>query len=211
MSNFGNFNFMGSYITEQEILKLKNKMNNLIMKLFNTHNIEEETSINNEIKNQTEFLSSLLTIKRNELNLNNNMNNMNNMQIQQMQQQMMQQQMMQQQMMQQQMMQQQMIQAQQEAEMQKILDKPIITAFTVIFRASGATGQDSQPIEVHCMPDDKVSKIIERYRRQSGDKDLSKKFIFNAFPLNPDLTAAEAGLTDNANIFVVATKGVRGG
>ena len=29
--------------------------------------------------------------------------------------------------------------------------------------------------------------------------------------LNPGLTAAEAGLRDNANIFVVATKGVRGG
>ena len=60
-------------------------------------------------------------------------------------------------------------------------------------------------------PEDKVSKIIERYRRQSGDKDLSKKFIFNAIALNPGLTAAEAGLRDNANIFVVATKGVRGG
>ena len=115
MSDFGNINFnmeMGSYTTEQEILKLKNKLNNLIMKLFNTHNIEEETSINTEIKNQTEFLSSLLNIKRNELNLNNNMNNM---QMQQMMQQQMMEQQMQQQMMQQQMMQQQMIQAQQEA------------------------------------------------------------------------------------------------
>ena len=58
MSDFGNINFnmeMGSYTTEQEILKIKNKLNNLIMKLFNTHNIEEETSINTEIKNQTEF------------------------------------------------------------------------------------------------------------------------------------------------------------
>ena len=137
MSDFGNINFnmeMGSYTTEQEILKLKNKLNNLIMKLFNTHNIEEETSINIEIKNQTEFLSSLLNIKRNELNLNNNMNNMQMQQM--MQQQMMQQQMMeqqmQQQMMQQQMMQQQMIQAQQEAEMQNILNKNINAEFTVI-------------------------------------------------------------------------------
>ena len=59
-------------------------------------------------------------------------------------------------------------------------------------------------------PEDKVSKIIERYRRQSGDKDLSKKFIFNAIA-NPGLTAAEAGITNNANIFVVATKGIRVG
>ena len=101
MSEFGNINFnmnMGSYATEQEILKLKNKLNNLIMRLFNTHNIEEETSINTEIKNQTEFLSSLLNIKRNELKLNNNMNNM---QMQQMMQQKMMEQQMQQQMMQQ--------------------------------------------------------------------------------------------------------------
>jgi hypothetical protein len=131
MSDFGNINFnmeMGSYTTEQEILKLKNKLNNLIMKLFNTHNIEEETSINTEIKNQTEFLSSLLNIKRNELNLNNKMNNMQMQQMmqqqimqqqmmeQQMQQQMMQQQMMQQQMMQQQMMQQMMQQQAQQAQ-----------------------------------------------------------------------------------------------
>ena len=43
MSDFGNINFnmeMGGYTTEQEILKLKNKLNNLIMRLFYTHNIE---------------------------------------------------------------------------------------------------------------------------------------------------------------------------
>ncbi len=37
MSEFGNINFnmnMGSYATEQEILKLKNKLNNLIMRLL---------------------------------------------------------------------------------------------------------------------------------------------------------------------------------
>ena len=67
---------MGSPITEQEIQNHKNKLNDLITKLINTHNIDEETSINNEIKKQTEFLNSLLNIKRNELNRNNN--NMNN-------------------------------------------------------------------------------------------------------------------------------------
>ena len=208
MSDFGNINFnmnMGSYATEQEILKLKNKLNNLIMKLFNTHNLEEEISTNAEIKNQTEFLSSLLNIKRNELNLNNNMNNIQMQQM--MQQQMMQQQMMEQQM--QQMMQQQMIQAQQKAEMQNILNKN--TEFTVFFRLSGTTGPASLPIYVKCKNEDKVFKIIERYRERSNDKDPSKKFIFNAWPLNPDLTAAEAGLQNNANIFVVATKGIRGG
>ena len=131
------------------------------------------------------------------------------MQMQQMmQQQMMQQQMMEQQM-QQQMMQQQMFQAQQDAERQNILNKNINTELCVIFRASGVEGLP--PEMVTFKSEDKVSKIIERYRRQSGDKDLSKKFIFNAKALHPSLTVAEAGLTDNANILVVATKGIRGG
>ena len=54
---------MGSPITEQEIQNHKNKLTDLISKLINTHNIEEEISINNEIKKETEFLSSLLSIK----------------------------------------------------------------------------------------------------------------------------------------------------
>ena len=49
-----------------EIRKHKYKLNNLINILINTHNIDEEISINNEIKNETEFLSSLFIIKRNE-------------------------------------------------------------------------------------------------------------------------------------------------
>ncbi len=40
---------------------------------------------------------------------------------------------------------------------------------------------------------------------------MSKKFIFNAMALSPSLSAAEAGLSNDANIFVVATKGIRGG
>ena len=70
---------MGNPITEQEIQNHKNRLNRLITKLINTHNIDEETSINNEIKNETKFLSSLLNIKRNELNQNNIINNNNNL------------------------------------------------------------------------------------------------------------------------------------
>ena len=71
-------NMMGNIVTEQEIQNHKDKLNNLIFRLNNTHNIDEENSINNEIKNESEFLSSLFNIKRNELNQNNNMNNNNN-------------------------------------------------------------------------------------------------------------------------------------
>ena len=82
--------------------------------------------------------------------------------------------------------------------------------FSVIFRASGATGQASAPIMVQCMPDDKVSDVIEKYRNKANDRDPSKKFIFNAKNLSPSLSVAEAGITNNANIFVVTTKGVKG-
>ena len=84
LDNIGNnamFNMMpqqmGSQITEQEIQNHKNKLINLINKYINTHNIEEEVLINNEINNETGCLSSLLTIKRNEINQNYNMNNNN--------------------------------------------------------------------------------------------------------------------------------------
>ena len=213
---------MGSSITEEEIQNHKNKIKNLITKLINTHNIDEETSINNDIKNETEFLSSLFKIKRNELNQNmNNNTNINLMQQPMMDQQMMQQQMMaqqqmmQNQMMQQQMMQQQMMAAQQsqaQQEMQNILNNQIYNGISVIFRQSG--GSDDfpkiEPIRIDgCYPDQQVSSIIERYRIKSGDFDVDKKFIFNAKNLPPYLSFAEAGLSNNANIFVVKTKRIK--
>ena len=79
----------------------------------------------------------------------------------------------------------------------------------VIFRKSGE-GQQGPPIMIQCMDNDKISDVIQRYRTKSSDTDTSKKFIFNAKQLNPALSVAEAGLTDNANIFVVTTRGVEG-
>jgi len=151
-----------------------------------------------------------------------------------MQQQMMQQQMMQQQMMQQQMMQQQMMNAQAQANKQAAMNNILNNmgqgnnaqvnqgseqnqpqqqsggGFSVIFRASAETGPASAPIMIQCMPNEKVSTIIDRYRAKSGDKDPTKKFIFNAKNLAPSLTLSEAGIANNANIFVVATKGIKG-
>ena len=83
--------------------------------------------------------------------------------------------------------------------------------FSVIFRASGATGQQAAPIIVQCMPDEKVSAIIDKYRNKSGDPDPTKKFIFNTKNLAPGLSVAEAGIANNANIFVVSTIGIKGG
>ena len=79
---------------------------------------------------------------------------------------------------------------------------------TINFRTSGE-GLEKK-IVVQCTPDEKVSEIIQKYRAKSNDKDNTKKFIYNAKQLNQDLTAAEAGIMNNSNIFVVATKGIKG-
>ena len=50
---------------------------------------------------------------------------------------------------------------------------------------------------------EKISSIIERYRCLSQIDDPDTKFIFNGKPLNPDLTSAEAGLSNNSTIFAL--------
>jgi len=80
------------------------------------------------------------------------------------------------------------------------------------FRISGGrnVGISVPEIWVLCFIDEKVSDVIQRYRAKSNDRDPTKKFIFNAKALNCDLTVAEAGLTNNCNIFVICTKGIKG-
>ena len=81
--------------------------------------------------------------------------------------------------------------------------------FNVIFRTSGAKGQEDGPIMIQYTPNDKVSDIIEKYRNKANDHDDTKKFIFNAKNLNTSLSVAEAGITNNSPIFVVATKDIQ--
>ena len=78
----------------------------------------------------------------------------------------------------------------------------------IYFRTGEDTG--TKGIEIQCTLDEKVSDVIQRYRAKTGDTDPLKKFIFNAKMLNQDLTLEKAGLTNGANIFVVATKGIKG-
>ena len=56
-------------------------------------------------------------------------------------------------------------------------------------------------IVIHFRFNDKVSVIIQKYRKFAVDIE-PKKFIFNGRELNGDLTAAEAGITNNAEILV---------
>ena len=79
---------------------------------------------------------------------------------------------------------------------------------SVYFRA-GANGENGS-IMIQCSLSDRVSDLIERYKTKSMQDVSKKKFIFNAKALNKDLTVAEAGLNDGANIFVVNTEGVKG-
>ena len=65
-------------------------------------------------------------------------------------------------------------------------------------------------ISIQCTVDDKVSDVIEKYWNKAGYKDPTAKFIFNTKNLVPELSVAEAGLINNANIQVVTTKGIKG-
>ena len=68
-----------------------------------------------------------------------------------------------------------------------------------------------KPIVISARMKDKVSQIIEKYWKESNDYDDEIKFIFNAKVLHPSLTLEDAGLSENANIFVVIPKSVQGG
>ena len=197
--------------TLYEINKHKLNIVSLSNKLFSTININEEIFINNELKKEVEFLSSLLNIKNNAMMNQMAMNNFNPMMNQNYAinnnnlQQLMQQQLMQmQQMMQQQQMQQEMLMNQQNENIQK--EKEISTSISVIFR----NGRDNNCI-VQCRFNEIISDVIGRYRNMASDFSDTEKFIFNAKALNPGITVAEAGLDNNSNIFVVETKGIRGG
>ena len=76
----------------------------------------------------------------------------------------------------------------------------------VHFRIEGRKDE----IVIQCLPDERVSELIKRYRTKTGDDDITKKFIFNAKALNESLSVAEAGLANNVNVFVVRTKGIKG-
>ena len=122
------------------------------------------------------------------------MNNMNN-----------QQQNMMQQMEQQRIMQQEMERMKREEEEKK---KNTIT----VYFNKDYLSEKKKNFQFNVILNEKISDIINRYRIISKDDKVShEKFIFNAKPLNPGLTVAEAGLIENSNIFVVETKGVRGG
>ena len=186
--------------TLEEIRKHKNKINELSNKLINIFDINEEIMINNEIKNETECLLSLLNIKKNEISNINNQNKIGQQQMWQFQ------------------LQQQQMMAQQQKEMMKQMENMLNNLgnntqlnilINVNFRVSGSASQPISLVTVQCNSEEKVSDIIEKYRNKVNDYDDSKKFIFNSKNLNPSLSLVEAGIKNNSNIFVCRIKGIK--
>ena len=227
-------NFINDHIKETEINKngieksdLINKMNQMVM-----NNQMDSMMMNNSIIDQMDMNQKNTMMMMNQMSMNNQMNpnmmmmmnqmSMNNqmnpfMMIQMM---MMNQMRMNNQMNPNMMMNQ--INLEDEKKMncqnnkqisdkEKINDKGNQGGIIAIFRQSDNKGKESDAISIQCLNDEKASDIIQKYRWKSGNNDLTMKFIYNAKNLNPSLTVAEAGLTMNANIFAVTTKGVKGG
>ena len=172
---------------QQEINMHKSKLLNLINNLINTQIIDDEISINNEIKSESECLKSILKIKQNNLmnqqiNLNNNLNffpfmvqpniqmnlSMNNM-------------------------------------------NPInqnhnkfnpIPKNNEIINVKFVTTYGKNSI-IHIYPDEKILELIKRYREKTQDfKD--NWFIFDNKNLNEFLSSSliELGITDVSQIIV---------
>ena len=85
---------------------------------------------------------------------------------------------------------------------------PMYPRIIVIFRKGDEENKSSYSIP--CVLNEKVSDIIQEYKRISLDNDISNTFIFNGKELNLNITVAEAGLTNQANISVITTKKVEG-
>ena len=87
-------------------------------------------------------------------------------------------------------------------------EKKKFTSFIVFFLGPSSGQHSSIMIETDI--DEKISILIEKYRKKSGDYDFSKKFIYNAKDLDINMTCGEAGLVELAKIFVKNTKGIKG-
>ena len=163
-----------------EINNHKNNISNLSTKLLNAYDINEEISINNEIKKETEILVSLLNIKmkvimaqnQQQMQLQQNMfNQMQNMQFNSLYN-----------------------NFQNQFEQSK-------NYVTLLFILSNY-GEQSPPLTIQCTPDEKLSSVFQKYRMKKIDN-TSEIFIYESKKLNEALTVAESGLSNASKIFVI--------
>ena len=96
-----------------------------------------------------------------------------------------------------------------------MMQKPIMNkepGITVFFRVIWFGQNSSHPISIQCALGEKVSEVIKRWRKKSGDNIPNNcRFIFNLKQLNESLTVAEAGLHNGSVIFVESRDNVKGG
>ena len=170
--------------TLEEIRKHKNRINELSTKLLNAMDINEEILINTEIKNETEFLSTLLNIKRNEIN-----NNMN-------------QQMFAQQMMQEAMIQQQQMMAAQVAAQQAQMNNDINNYHSENKKINIKFNKNGKITYIKMRDDEMVAELINEYFVRTNA--VIGIFKFNNRNLSPGDTSSlwEIGLKDNSEIIV---------
>ena len=167
----------------------KTKLYNLINNLINTQLINEEITINNEIKRESEFLNSLLNAKQNNLMNQNNLNNNINLNPFLFQQNSM------------------MVGQQMNFNMnglnlgpQQMIDNyKNGNLIDIMFLHD--TGKMTL---VTCSPFEKVSELIEKYKYKANDYNNNTYFLFNGSTINMALntTLIDFGLTHGSKINV---------
>ena len=194
--------------TLAEIVNHKTNILNLSNNLFNTADINQEITLNEELIKQAQSLLKLLNIKKNLIfgqnfqnnNMNNifnpmqnnqmNMfNNINNNQFQQMMP----------------------IQSMQNIFNNNMdnIQEPKKEEIILLFEKQS----DRRRITIHCTPDDKLSFVFNRYIQKinfSGNQE-DLKFIYSNSVLNPSESVKEAGLRNNMKILVLEGKRIIGG
>ena len=166
--------------TLEEIRKHKNRINELSTKLLNAMDINEEILINTEIKNETDFLSTLLNIKKNEIN-----NNMLN-----------------QQMFAQQMMQQQQMMAAQAAAQQAQMNNDINNYHSENKEINIKFNKNGKITYIKMRDDEMVAELINEYLIRTNTKSGNFKFNNRNLSYSDISLLYEVGLKDNSEIIV---------
>ena len=173
-----------------EINKHKNELKNLINNLINTENINEEIMYNNQIKKESEFITSLLNVKQN--NIMNQMiqcNNMNFNPINYNQNMMF-------------MNQPQIIRNNENNQNDfQINNSQIINIF---FYQTWS----NKNIILICSKNEKISDLIQKYRDKSNDYNMNIQFLYNNRELDLSKTMSEYELVNYSKIFIYLNKDV---
>ena len=181
---------------QQDIFNHKTKLLNLINNLINTQLVQEEIFINNEIKKESEYLSSLLNSKQitlmNQINQNNNLNfnpllfqpnmmmNLPQMNINQM------------------------VQNDFNPENNQKNNEQIINVKFI------KDNINSKLLVFHCSPNEKISDVIEKYRKKANDYN-ENFFVFNNEQIgNLTSTLSQIGIKNQSTIFVLGKGGLKG-